>query len=143
MQDLPGHLKSSRAWLSLVPGQYWDHRAGYRGQVQAKTGVQASQGSSQPDLKPHGLSGADVGTATMAALKTPSLVWGPRDLEILGNMSQRVGIQTLNTQICVGVPSARQGQILYKPEKGPLVLVGLRGENTQSKGKQGQLACLQ
>lgn len=61
-----GHLKSSWTWFSLVPGQSWNHRAGYRGQIQAKTGVQASQGYSQPyspDLKLHGLSGADVETA--------------------------------------------------------------------------------
>lgn len=58
-------------------------------------------------------------------------------------MSNGVGIQTLNTQICVDVSSARQEQLLYRPEKGPLVLVGLRGENMQSKGKQGQLARLQ
>lgn len=32
-----GHLKSSRASFSSVPGQCWDHRAGYRGQIlQAK-----------------------------------------------------------------------------------------------------------
>lgn len=58
-------------------------------------------------------------------------------------MSNGVGIQTLNTQICVDVSSAGQEQLLYRPEKGPLVLVGLKGENMQSKGKQGQLARLQ
>lgn len=47
--------------------------------------------------------------AHTATWKTPCLLEGPRDLEVLGNLGSGVGIQTLNPQICEGVRSARQG----------------------------------